>query len=371
MLPFSRLLDALKQIPDPRRDQGKRYPLPYLLLFSVLAILSGAKGFSDIILFIEQRLDALNAAFGSTLKRAPSINTVRVLLHTLDGDSLETALRRHAESLLTGEPAQMMPIIAVDGKTLRGSADPFLDRKAAHMLSAFATENAILLAHAAVDDKTNEIPCVQALIRDLGLGGVLYTGDGMQCQKKTFQAAAQTGSSVLVQVKANQPILLATLQDMAATRPVTDHHDTKDKIAHGRQERRVVDTFAVGDRLGADWEGLIAAAARVTRLTWHKDSATGLWHLSEDVSFYVCQTALSAKAFSAAIRGHWGVESHHYVRDVTFHEDDSRIRIEPIAFARLRSMALNVLRANGVKNVARALYKNAFKIENILSYSLS
>jgi hypothetical protein len=175
MLPFSRLLDALKQIPDPRRDQGKRYPLPYLLLFSVLAFLSGAKGFSDIILFIEQRLDALNAAFGSTLKRAPSINTVRVLLHTLEGDSLETALRRQAESLLTGEPAQMMPIIAVDGKTLRGSGDPFIDRKAAHMLSAFATQSAILLAHAAVDDKTKEIPCVQALIRDLGLGGVLYT----------------------------------------------------------------------------------------------------------------------------------------------------------------------------------------------------
>jgi predicted transposase YbfD/YdcC len=371
MLPFSRLRDALKQIPDPRRDQGKRYPLPDLLLFSVLAILSGAKGFSDIILFIEQRLDALNAVFGLTLKRAPSINTVRVLLHTLDRDGIEMALRRHAESLLTGEPAEMMPIIAVDGKTLRGSGDPFNDRKAAHLLSAFAIENAILLAHAEVDDKTNEIPCVQVLIRDLGLAGVLYTGDGMQCQKKTFQAAAATASSVLAQVKANQPTFLATLQDLAATRPVTDHHDTTDRIAHGRQERRVVDTFAVGDRLGADWDGLIAAAARVTRLTWHKDSASGLWHMTEDVSFYVCQTALSAKGFSAAIRGHWGIESTHYVRDVTFHEDESRIRIKPLAFARLRSMALNILRANGIKNVARALYNNALRIENILSYSLS
>jgi hypothetical protein len=102
MLPFSRLLDALKQIPDPRRDQGKRYPLPYLLRFSVLAILSGAKGFSDIILFIEQRLDALNAAFGSTLKRAPSINTVRVLLHTLEG---ATASRR----LCAGRPRACSP----------------------------------------------------------------------------------------------------------------------------------------------------------------------------------------------------------------------------------------------------------------------
>src|SRR4051812_4726338 len=119
MLPFSRLLDALKQIPDPRRDQGKRYPLPNLLLFSILAILSGARGFSDIIIFMEQRLNALNEVFGINLKRAPSINTVRVLLHTLDCDCLETALRTHAKSLLTGEHAGMLPIIALDGKTLR------------------------------------------------------------------------------------------------------------------------------------------------------------------------------------------------------------------------------------------------------------
>jgi DDE_Tnp_1-associated len=148
MLPFSRLLDALKQIPDPRRDQGKRYPLPYLLLFSILAILSGAKGFSDIIIFMEQRLNVLNEVFGINLKRAPSINTVRVLLHTLGCDCLETALRTHAESLLTGEHTEMLPIIALDGKTLRGSVDHFNDRKAAHILSAFATGNAILLAHA-------------------------------------------------------------------------------------------------------------------------------------------------------------------------------------------------------------------------------
>jgi predicted transposase YbfD/YdcC len=109
----------------------------------------------------------------------------------------------------------------------------------------------------------------------------------------------------------------------------------------------------------------------VTRLTWHKDTRSGLWHLTEEISFYVCQTALSAKAFGAAIRGHWGVESNHYVRDVTLHEDESRIRIRPVNFARLRSIALNVLRANGIKNVARALYKNALRVENVLSYSLS
>ena len=81
MLPFSRLLDALKQIPDPRRDQGKRYPLPYLLLFSILAILSGARGFSDIIIFMEQRLNVLNEVFGINLKRAPTRHCIVASLH--------------------------------------------------------------------------------------------------------------------------------------------------------------------------------------------------------------------------------------------------------------------------------------------------
>jgi predicted transposase YbfD/YdcC len=80
---------------------------------------------------------------------------------------------------------------------------------------------------------------------------------------------------------------------------------------------------------------------------------------------------LSAVDFGAALRGHWEVEAHHYVRDVTFDEDASRIRISPLNFARLRTIALNILRANGVKNVSQALFRNALNLENILSYSLS
>lgn len=380
MLPFSRLLDALSQIRDPRRARGKRYQLPHLLLFSVLAILSGATGFTDIVIFIQERRDVLNQLFNSGFKRAPSINVVRLLLQTIGADSIEAALRMHAESLLTRDGANdtmpvivndRMPVIALDGKTLRGSFDHFNDQKAAHALSAFATAEAILLAHFEVDGKTNEIPCVQAMIRQLGLADVIFTGDGMHCQKGTFEAAKETGSYVLAQVKANQPTLLNTLQEIAATRQPADRCETKDKIAHGRQERRLVETFDVAGHLGTDWDGLILTAARVTRHTWHKDAKDGMWLPTDEASYYACQTCLSAEVFAAAVRDHWLIESHHYVRDVTLGEDACRIRIQPVNFARLRSIALNVLRANGVRNVARALFRNALNIENILSYSLS
>lgn len=182
MVPFCRLLDVLSEVPDPRRAEGKRYPLAPLLLFTVLALLSGATSYRRIIIFLEQRRVVLNTLFGFSLKRAPSINTVRTVLQGLDGDALEQAFRRHAEGLLARTRGRM-PVIALDGKTLKGSFDHLNDRKAAQALSAFASEAAILLAHSEIDDKSNEIPAAQRMIAELGLSGVLFTADALHCQK--------------------------------------------------------------------------------------------------------------------------------------------------------------------------------------------
>jgi predicted transposase YbfD/YdcC len=372
MISYSRLLDALGVIPDPRRAQGRRFPLPYLLLFSVLALLSGAKSFTHIVIFMRERREILNQVFGSRFKTAPSINTVRLLLHAIGGAPLEATVRGYAEHLVTdGAAHEALPLIALDGKTLRGSFDHINDRKAVHTLSALAVAEKIVLAHFEVDGKTNEIPCVPTLIRQLGLSDVIYTGDAMNCQRETFLAAAETSSYVLAQVKGNQPTLLHTLEDLTHARTPTDRCEVKDKIAHGRQERRRVETFNVAGCLGSGWDELVVTAARVTRLTWHKDTKDGLWTATNDTAIYLCQKSLSAADFGAAIRGHWEVEAHHYVRDVALAEDASRIRINPLNFARLRTIALNILRANGVKNVSQALFRNALNLDNILSYALS
>jgi hypothetical protein len=182
MVPFSRLLGALSEVPDPRRAEGKRYPLAPLLLFTVLALLSGATSYRRIICFLEQRREVLTELFGVALRRAPSLNTLRTVLQELDGDALERAFRRHAEGLLA-RPEGRMPVIALDGKTLKGSFDHLNDRKAAQALSAFASEAAILLAHSEIDDKSNEIPAAQRMIAELGLSGVLFTADALHCQK--------------------------------------------------------------------------------------------------------------------------------------------------------------------------------------------
>src|SRR5436853_2559606 len=182
MVPFADLLAALDRIPDPRRRQGRRYPLAHLLLFSVLAVLAGATSYRGILVFIAVHRERLNAVFGAARRRAPAVNTLRALSLALDPAELEAAFRRHAGGLGGGVPAGGPRVIALDGKTLRGSFDHLDDRAAAQVLSAFAGEAALILAHQEVVEG-DEVAAAQALIGRLGLRGALLTADALHCQK--------------------------------------------------------------------------------------------------------------------------------------------------------------------------------------------
>jgi hypothetical protein len=183
MVPFAGLLAALEEIPDPRRRQGRRYTLAHLLLFSVLAVLAGATSYRGILVFIGVHRERLNAVFGAGLHRAPAVNTLRALFQALDPAELEAAFRNHARALHDGMPASGRHVIALDGKTLRRSFDHLHDRAAAHVLSAFAGEAALILAHREARGAPDEVPAAQALIEDLGVRGALFTADALHCQK--------------------------------------------------------------------------------------------------------------------------------------------------------------------------------------------
>jgi predicted transposase YbfD/YdcC len=151
-----------------------------------------------------------------------------------------------------------------------------------------------------------------------------------------------------------------------------DQHATVDRRRHGREEHRRAETFAVTDRLPSEWQGLIACAARITRLSWCKDTRTGLWQARRETAYYVSQIELTAERFGRAVRAHWGIENRaHHVRDRILGEDASRIRCQPGIFARIRSFALNILRAHGVANVSEAIYTNALSLDRLLAYGLS
>ncbi len=181
----STLLSLFRQISDPRRDQGKMYPLAPILLFTVLAMLAGARSYRQVHAFIQTHLDRLNGGFGLSLRRAPAYSSVRFILHGLDAEQMERAFRDHAAGLadVAVEGVSLPAAVALDGKTLRGSFDAFHDRKAAHVLSAFATDSQIILGHLAISERSNEIPAAQDMIATLGLTGRLFTLDAMHCQK--------------------------------------------------------------------------------------------------------------------------------------------------------------------------------------------
>jgi hypothetical protein len=196
---FTPLLAVLSEVPDPRRGQGQKYKLPYVLLFSILAIVTGCNSYRGIVTFIDVHRSKLNAAFGLAWRRAPAHTAIRYILQGLAPTDVEAAFRHHAARLqaarlqaarLQAACAQPGPrSIALDGKTLRGSFDNFNDRLAAQVLSAFATDTSLVLAHIDIAEKSNEIPAAQTLLAELGVpSGTLVTLDAIHCQKNTSRS---------------------------------------------------------------------------------------------------------------------------------------------------------------------------------------
>ncbi len=144
MATFVPLLDLLAEVPDPRRAEGKLYKLPYVLLFSILAVVTGSNSYRGIVTFIDVHRDRLNAAFGLKWRRAPAHTAIRYILQGLDPAAVEAVFRRHAAQLQAARGAAGQRSIALDGKTLRGSFDNFHDRAGAQVFSAFATDTALL-----------------------------------------------------------------------------------------------------------------------------------------------------------------------------------------------------------------------------------
>lgn len=187
--------------------------------------------------------------------------------------------------------------------------------------------------------------------------------------KKTLQTAKQSGNEVIVQVKGNQKTLLHDCQTISDTlSPAEVYQEPLTKVRN-RIERRQVEIFIAPALTDAQQWALVKVVVKVQRSRQLFDTKTKTWKNSDEISFYISTTVLSAQEFCQAIRNHWGIENrNHYVRDVTMGEDKSRIRTNPHIFAKLRSFALNILRKNNVQNVSLELFENAINLDNVLNY---
>lgn len=365
------LTSFLSKIKDHRRKQGRRYELEHILLFSILAILSGATSYRKIQAFIATHYESLDKLFDLNWKHMAAYTTIREIIRSTSATELEASFRTHSAQLAElGEKTEGKRFVAFDGKVLRGSFDHFRDQKAIQILTAFITDEQIILAHEEIAAKTNEIPVAQELIERLGLSDCIFTFDALHCQEETLEAAQATGNDVIVQVKANQPTLLKDCQSISDTSSADAVYTEPLTKVRNRIESRQVEVFVAPDLTHADKWDAVAAVIKVDRHRQFFDTKTKTWKTSDETAFYISTTLLPAQVFCQAIRQHWGIEnSNHYVRDVTLGEDQSRIRDNPHMFAKLRSFALNILRSNNVQNVSMELFNNCMNFDRLLSYS--
>ena len=361
------LYDLLCKIKDHRRRQGRRYQLEHILLFSVLAILSNATSYRKVQAFIEAHYETLDKAFDLNWQHLPAYTTIRAIIQGVLSDELEDIFREYSDLLASSSTEKRF--VSFDGKVLRGSFDHFQDQKAIQVLSAFLTNCRIILAHEEIARKTNEIPTAQELILELGLSDCIFTFDAINCQEKTLEVAKKTGNEVIVQVKGNQKTLFDDCQTIAVTLSPDEAYQEPTTKAHNRIECRSVEVFTRPLFRDADKWHLVEAVVKVDRKRWSSDTKNDNWKPSHETSYYIATTLLDAETFCQAIRKHWGIENgDHYVRDVALGEDKSRIRTNPHIFAKLRSFALNILRANHVENVSLELFKNCLNLNNVLNY---
>jgi predicted transposase YbfD/YdcC len=362
------LKSFLFKIKDHRRKQGQRYQLGYILLFSIFALLSGATSYRKVAAFIEAKYKVLDETFDLDWKGLPAYTTIRAIIQGTSPTEIEESFRQYSDFLAGNDTEKRF--VAFDGKVLRGSFDHFRDQKAIQILSAFLTDSRIILAHEEIAEKTNEIPTAQELMVKLGLSGCIFTFDAINCQEKTLEVAKETNNDVIVQVKGNQKTLFNDCKTTAETISPDDVYQEPATKARNRIESRAVEVFTNMTLSDQEKWHLVEAIVKVERKRRVFDTKAKCWKQSDETSFYIATTALSAELFCQAIRNHWGIEnSNHHVRDVTMGEDKSRIRTNPHIFAKLRSFALNILRANNVENVSLELFSNCMNLDNVLNYA--
>jgi predicted transposase YbfD/YdcC len=364
------LIEVLAEIPDFRSARGKRHPLAAILALTCSAMLCGARSYTAIAEWGRNYGARLMQALGFT-HRPPCAATLHTVLRRVDREEVEAKLGAWAESLLSGTPGPQDPTdgIAIDGKTLRGSQKQ--GAPGAHLLSALAHRLGVTLAQQAVADKTNEIPVVLDLLRQVVLEGRVVTMDALLTQRPIAQQIVAAGGDYVMVVKGNQPQLREDIATVFALPPIAGERRTVAETVdggHGRIEHRRLHTSDV--LVGySDWPGL-AQVFHLERQVISKKTGTG----REEVIVGVTSLALEradAGRLLALLRAHWHIENKsHWVRDVTFDEDRSQVRCGniPQVMAAFRNTVIGLFRWAGYTNMAAACRR--FAAQPVLALDL-
>lgn len=351
-------INHFDNLEDTRSHINKKHELLDIIFLTVVAILSGAEGWKDIKQFGDSKLEWLRK-FRDFEAGIPVDDTIARIISRLEPSALLSCFMSWVNEI---RESNGQSVIAFDGKTLRHSFDG--DRKTAlHSVSAYAVEQGLVLAQCKSLSKKNEVSTVLELIELLELKGHVITADAMHCLKKVTLAVDKKGGDYALQVKGNQGKLANEIKAYFhkvrrdAPEKLEDHTLSLTNDGHGRVEHRQYVQLPVTEWLEQrkGWSNL-KSVIEVTRTRYINEKA------SSETAYYISSLEVDLPRIAKVIRSHWAIEnSSHWVLDVTFKEDESRIRRgdAPENMATFRRFAMNLARLSPLKDSIKGKLKQA------------
>jgi predicted transposase YbfD/YdcC len=360
-----------ESLSDPRHTRNRKHLLVDVVVIAVCGMVCGCDGPTAIHRWAANREEWLGQ-FLPLPNGIPSRDCIRRLLIALKPEAFQTCFQDWITHAIQPDDSGAGRLIAIDGKTNRRSHDASQHLGPLHIVSAWASEEGIALGQVAAEEKSNEITAIPQLLERIDLTDALITIDAMGCQKDIARDVVDGGGDFVISVKDNQPKLreaIETYFEKHLERDLEDlqyrSHETSE-AAHGRIDERsyfltkVPTDFAVKEEW--PWVKAIGYSLRITR---HADGRE-----TDETRYYILSRYLSGKRFSEAVRGHWGVESMHWVLDVNFREDDSRTRERTLGnnLSWLRRFAVTLLKHHPINDslrgkMLRCLMNTAFLAE--------
>lgn len=339
------LRHCFADLQDFRREHCRLHSLWDIIALTICAVISGADSWVDVEQYGRDKLPWLRTFLGLA-HGIPAHDTFGRVFARLDPAAFRQGFLNWVGALVEATAGRL---VAIDGKTLRRSFDTAGGKGALHLISAWASENHLLLGQQAVDGKSNEITAIPELLRLLDLAGAIVTIDAMGCQKAIAAQVCEAGGDYVLALKDNQGTLLEDVRQLFIDGLDNDfagveHHSCRTTDdGHGRRESRHYHVVRVPEELAQrhpGWEGLRTLGMAFS------ERQVGDKEPTLEARFFISSLAPKVKAFARAVRGHWGVENAlHWVLDVSFREDESRLRKDhgPENLALVRRLAASLL----------------------------
>jgi len=352
-------LTHFDSVSDPRIERCKKHNLMDILLLSISAVMSGSEGWEDIENFGHIKLDWLRK-YGSFEAGIPRHDTIDSVICRLKSDEIEQAFQSWISSLVKNTGCD---VIAVDGKTARRSFSTKDRKSALHTVSAWSCQHQLVLGQVAVGNKTNEITAIPELLTMLDIENSIITLDAMGCQREIAQQIIKQKADYILALKGNHSGMQAELEawwhkmerEGLSDEMFSEYSDISS--GHGRIETRTCRQLLI-DKTWLDkkhqWKGLksiIKVTSEVIEKSTGKETSETRW--------YISSLCLNAKHALDSVRSHWQVESMHWVLDMTFREDESRIRKAqgPLVFNVMRKIAMALFKEDDTKRASMAAKK--------------